>query len=110
MVDQVSDDAYYMSADHHLRNLLAVIHRDGGHHCEKNGMEASTKRAMEIVGYIRNEDNACLRKQIMGYRDDLEMCRKVFFYIKNKLKDSAVFETTMVRNAADRCLKELKQK
>ena len=36
-------------AERLLRDLLAVIHRDGGHYTHDNGLEKSTKDAMEIV-------------------------------------------------------------
>ena len=38
-----------------LRNLLAVIHRDGGHHTEKVGLEVSISDAMKIVVELRSD-------------------------------------------------------
>ena len=35
--------------EHHLKNLLAVIHRDGGHYTEEHGIEKSVKDATQIV-------------------------------------------------------------
>lgn len=32
-----------------LRNLLAVIHRDGGQHTERHGIEKSTEDAQQIM-------------------------------------------------------------
>ena len=37
----------------HCRNLLAIIHRDGGHHTNKVGLEQSCKDAVEVVGNLR---------------------------------------------------------
>jgi hypothetical protein len=103
MEDEVSDEAYYESAEHHLKNLLAVVHRDGGHHCEENGMEVSTKRAMEIVSYLRDEDLACLRKQVLAYQQDLAMCRRVFQWISKNTHGKGSF-------VALRAVLEMKQR
>jgi hypothetical protein len=35
--------------NHDLYNILAVIHRDGGHYTAKHGLEKSVKDAQEIV-------------------------------------------------------------
>lgn len=38
--------------EHNLRNLLAIIHRDGGHYAAEHGLEKATQDAMSIVyGY-----------------------------------------------------------
>lgn len=34
---------------HQLLNLLAVIHRDGGHYTAEHGVEASVDRAEDII-------------------------------------------------------------
>ena len=39
-----------------LQNLLAVIHRDGGHYTEKHGVEKSCKDAMQIVSDLIHEE------------------------------------------------------
>ena len=36
----------------YLLNLLAVIHRDGGHYTEKHGINKSVKDAMLIVSHF----------------------------------------------------------
>ena len=33
----------------HLLNILAVVHRDGGHYVETHGIEKSVADAMEII-------------------------------------------------------------
>jgi hypothetical protein len=53
MNDWVSDASEFLRAgkginDHHLLNLLAVIHRDGGHYTEEHGLEKSVKDAMQL--------------------------------------------------------------
>lgn len=103
--DGHTESSHLKVYEHWLRELLAVVHRDGGHHHAEHGVEASTKRAMEIVGYLRNEDNAQLRKQVLAYQKDLSLCRKVlYFLIKH------AYNPGTVAGAAERCLKELKQK
>lgn len=98
-----------------LGNLLAVVHRDGGHHLGRHGPVASTERAMTIVSYLRNEDIACLRKQVLAYQKDLEMCRKVFYYTMQQSRSRSLDEAPLqhlhnVYRVAERCLKEMKQK
>jgi len=34
---------------HHLMNLLAVIHRDGGHYVEEHGLEKAVEDAINVV-------------------------------------------------------------
>jgi PncC family amidohydrolase len=41
-----------------LHNLLAVIHRDGGHHTEKVGLKRSVEDAAALVLSLRNPDNS----------------------------------------------------
>ena len=43
------------SAEHHLRNLLAVIHRDGGHHADENGLKTSEEEAEKVVISLRSQ-------------------------------------------------------
>jgi len=42
----------------HLRNLLARIHRDGGHYTEAQGLEASVAAADGIVAKLWGENDA----------------------------------------------------
>ena len=42
--------------EHHLKELLAIIHRDGGHYTEKHGIEKSVKDAITII--YRNMEKA----------------------------------------------------
>jgi len=41
--------------EHWLRNLLAVIHRDGGHYAEKYGLEKASVDAEDVVLTLRGE-------------------------------------------------------
>ncbi len=41
-------DSNYREKENCLMNLLAVMHRDGGHYTIKHGFEKSTKDAIEI--------------------------------------------------------------
>ena len=41
--------------EHMLRNLLAMVHGDGGHYVEKVGIEDATKHAEYMVAYMRGE-------------------------------------------------------
>jgi hypothetical protein len=87
-----------------LRNLLAVIHRDGGHYVADHGMEKAVEDAMMLVPNLR-ADNECLRKQVLAYQKDLALARKVFYWIiqYNRTDEK-------IKRAAERCIKELKQK
>lgn len=38
------------SPEHRLRNLLAVIHRDGGHYAAKHNLEKATEDAIQVWG------------------------------------------------------------
>lgn len=38
---------------HGLKNLLAVIHRDGGHYTEEHGIEKSIKEARNKVRHLQ---------------------------------------------------------
>ena len=39
--------------EYNLRNLLAIIHRDGGHYTSEHGLEKATEDAIIIIsGYI----------------------------------------------------------
>ncbi len=42
----------FMNTERDLRNLLAVIHRDGGHYVENVGMNAAVEDAMKIVSNL----------------------------------------------------------
>ena len=33
--------------EHHLRNLLAIIHHDGGHYADEHGLEKATENAIQ---------------------------------------------------------------
>jgi hypothetical protein len=89
--------------ERHLRNLLAVVHRDGGHYTSEHGIEKSVKDAMELVPLLR-ADKDCLRDQILAYQKDLALCRRIFYYmIKKDLSPVTAI-------LAERTLKELKQK
>lgn len=41
------------SAEHCLRNLLAVVHRDGGHYVSKHGIARATDDAVRVVNDLR---------------------------------------------------------
>ena len=43
-----------MSKEHkrHLLNLLAIIHRDGGHYVAEHGLDKAVQDAMEIVAKL----------------------------------------------------------
>ena len=56
-------DAYKPKSSEHplkeerqLRDLLALIHRDGGHHTEKVGLRQSVKDARDIINKYKTED------------------------------------------------------
>lgn len=59
----------------HLLNLLAIIHRDGGHYVSKYGIEKSTGDAIQIVGKLRN-----LSSEIL---EDKYVCEVCLINIKN---------------------------
>ncbi len=40
---------------HHCRNLLARIHRDGGHYLERHGLEKAAADADEIVAKMNSD-------------------------------------------------------
>ncbi len=43
--------------ERYLRDLLAVIHRDGGHHTTEVGLEQSTEDARVEVSSLRGSSN-----------------------------------------------------
>jgi hypothetical protein len=43
-----------------LRDLLAIIHRDGGYHTEKVGIEKSVRDAKEVFWQLSRERDAAL--------------------------------------------------
>ena len=42
-----------MDTEHLLRELLAVIHGDGGHHAHQHGLEESCRQAHERIAELR---------------------------------------------------------
>lgn len=40
---------------HLLFNLLAIIHKDGGHYTTEHGAQKATEDAIHIVGNLRQE-------------------------------------------------------
>jgi hypothetical protein len=40
---------------HLLQNLLAIVHRDGGHYTQRHRIEKSVEDAIEVVGKLRME-------------------------------------------------------
>jgi len=44
-----------MTAEELLKNLLAIIHRDGGHYVAEHGLEEATDDAIAIVGFLREQ-------------------------------------------------------
>lgn len=44
--------------EHMLNNLLAVIHRDGGHYTGKHGVQKSAEDAMKIVAEMYADKEA----------------------------------------------------
>jgi hypothetical protein len=57
-----------------FRDLLAVIHRDGGHHTERVGTEQSAEDATRIVsGLLRALDEAYI--QLAAARDEVAVLR-----------------------------------
>lgn len=85
-----------------LRDLLAVIHRDGGQYTGTHGLEKSVEDAMRMVPNLRLEKD-CLRKQTRAYQRDLALARKILYFVKLRARDK------MVRRVVERCLEELKQ-
>ena len=45
-----------MSAEDLLRNLLAVVHRDGGHHTEAVGLDQSVEDAIQVYYRLQGLD------------------------------------------------------
>lgn len=43
------DVCYYKNP---LLNILAVVHRDGGHYIDEHGLEKSVKKAMKIISKL----------------------------------------------------------
>lgn len=42
----------YMDTNQCLGNLLAIIHRDGGHYIDKHGVDKAVKDAYKILGRL----------------------------------------------------------
>jgi hypothetical protein len=53
--------------EHHLRNLLAVIHRDGGHYATEHGIEKASEDA-EAAWYARAERIDALEAELVEER------------------------------------------
>jgi hypothetical protein len=58
-----SGAAQEVSPEHILRNLLAVIHRDGGHYAAKHGLEKAGEDAQALVLKERSQEASQLGTQ-----------------------------------------------
>ena len=52
--------SHFIDHEPRLLGLLAVVHRDGGHHAEKYGVEASAQAAMRKVATVYQAVDAVL--------------------------------------------------
>lgn len=52
-----------------LRNLLAVIHGDGGHYFIKHGLEQASKDAEIIVSYLKHEKRLPTKEELENGRN-----------------------------------------
>ena len=48
-----SEEIREKTFERYLYDLLAIIHRDGGHYTEKNGLEKSVNDAIELISKER---------------------------------------------------------
>jgi len=88
-----------------LRDLLAIIHRDGGHYTEEHGLQKSWEDAIIRVPNLV-ADNACLREQILAGSKDVALARKILYWIaKTSRRPDAL---GIIGRVAERCIKELK--
>ena len=55
-----------MDTEHLLRELLAVIHGDGGHHAQRHGLEESCRQAHLSLTRLRDELQELLRLAYIG--------------------------------------------
>lgn len=56
---------------YHLRNLLAVIHRDGGHYTQEHGLQKAVEDAYEVVGAdrVKVEEQAAVLARVQPIAD-----------------------------------------
>ena len=47
----------YMDTNQHLGNLLAIIHRDGGHYIGKHGIDKAVKDAEAILSRLMSMED-----------------------------------------------------
>ena len=69
---------------HILQNLLAIIHRDGGHYTEEHGLEKSVEDAIKVVAKERidSEKTKCTICGISLNENDF--CKTCFDFLKQK--------------------------
>lgn len=59
-----------------LKNLLAVIHRDGGHYVLNHGLEKACKDAETKVSYLIHEKREPTKEELlMGEKDERDYIR-----------------------------------
>lgn len=57
----------FMNTERDLRNLLAVIHRDGGHYVERNGINSAVEDALKIVSNLLVVEDAWKSEQTIRW-------------------------------------------
>jgi hypothetical protein len=82
----------------HLLELLAIIHRDGGHYTSQHGIEKSRIDAIEIIYKLRSDF------------DDIKRERAALLKTLKTIRDSTYRSAMTLRGVADDALAALEGK